>query len=340
MNRSRLLALVALPLSLALTPWSADLDFKPEDGSKAKRHYSVELDFELGDITVVADGQDLSEMVPGDFEATVEIKVQTNDHFVRTAGGRPLELIRTFDALEGEVSGMGESQPIDGLGDLVGKSVRFLWNEDDEDYDVSYHEGEGDADMLTALAADMDLSVLLPGRSVAEGDTWTVSAEALEKILLFGTHPDTSDADEMAQLIEAELVPQFEKLMESFETTCEFKGEREVEGRKLGVIALNMHGEGVIDLEPVILAAVEAQDAGVEIDMDIQAAQLKLSFTGKGEALWDMSRGILSGFDLGADMEFVMDLALSADVQGESHELEADAELLGRGVWKVRTPAE
>ena len=334
------LAFAVLPLALAAVPWSADLGFQPPEDSKVTRDFSIEVDFELGDLTVIADGQDMSEMVPGDFEGKGELRMQIQDHFVRSGGGRALELIRTFASMEASMEAMGESQDMDGSDELEGKSVRFVWNEDEGDYDVSYHECEGDESTLQSIGADMDLSVLLPGKSVSVGDVWTVPAEEIGSVLTFGSKlEDDESGDEMAMLLKEAMSGQFEAMLQAFKVSCEYQGEREVDGAKVGVIGLTLVGEGELDLEPMIRAALDAQEMPVEIDVSFDSASLSLSIEGKGELLWNLERGLLHAFDMGADMELVADLDVAVDAQGESHEMQAEAELLGRGTWKVRTPS-
>ena len=74
---------VTVPLTLAiglgaastvLIP-TADLGFQPAENHEVTRDYGIQIDFELGDLTVIADGQDMSEMVPGDFEGTGELRL-------------------------------------------------------------------------------------------------------------------------------------------------------------------------------------------------------------------------------------------------------------------------
>ena len=337
---------VTVPLTLAiglgaastvLIP-TADLGFQPAENHEVTRDYGIQIDFELGDLTVIADGQDMSEMVPGDFEGTGELRMQVQDKFVSSGGGRALELIRTFAEIEASMEAAGESQDMDGSDELEGKTVRFVWNEDEGAYDVDYHECEGDEATLDSISADMDLSVLLPGKAVEEGEVWTVPAEKIGSVLLFGGNlEDDGSGDETAAMIQAELAPQIEAMMADFEISCEYQGEREEDGVRVGVVALTLAGEGEIDLEPVILGVLDAQEMPMEIDVSFESALLELSFEGKGEVLWSIEGGLLHAFDMGADMELLADIDVGVDAGGESHDMQAEVELLGRGTWSVRT---
>ena len=55
----------------------------------------------------------------------VEDTVNVAESFVRSAEGRPLELIRTYEELSGQAEAMGESQSMENVEELEGKSVRF-----------------------------------------------------------------------------------------------------------------------------------------------------------------------------------------------------------------------
>lgn len=341
--RRSALAIVSLPLLVPLVwaaaPLIAELGFQPPEDSKVTRDYSIAFDVELGDITVIADGQDMSEMVPSDFEGSGELKMQTQDHFVKAGGGRALELIRTFASFDGSFEAGGESEEMGDAGELEGKTVRFLWNEEAGDYDVAFHECEGEESTLEGIGADMDLSVLLPDKAVEVGDVWTVEAAKLGSVLLFGHEIEPPTDDPVGQALASELEPQLTKLLEGFKISCEYKGEREEEGVKLGVIAVDLVGEGELDLEPVIRAAMDSQELPVEVSLSFDSAALNVSVTGKGELLWNVERGLMHAFDLGSDVELGVDIDVGVDAEGETHEMQAEVELLGRGTWKVRTPA-
>jgi hypothetical protein len=89
----------------------------------------------------------------------------------------------------------------------------------------------------------------------------------------------------------------------------------------------------------VVLAVLEAQEMPMEVDVSFDSARLNLTFDGKGELLWNLAGGVLHAFDMGADVELVADIDVAVDAGGESHEMQAEVELIGRGTWTVRTPA-
>lgn len=339
MSRSTLSALLAAPLLCALPPLADDVSFHPSDGSDVTRRYSVDLDFEMGDLSITADGQDISEMVPTDqMNGGAKLAMKVTESFVRTVEGKPLELIRSFEEMSGEAGPEGNKEAIEDFDKLQGKRVRFLWNEDEGDYDVSYHESEGDEEELEGLLPDMDLRALLPGKAVSAGDTWSVDARQLSSVLLFGNEPKLGE-DEMDQVVQSALVPQLEALMDQFKTNCEYLGERVVDGHKVGAVAVTLHGEGSLDLSQLILEAVRMQAGENQVDIDVSTAKLNVTFDSKGELLWDLEQGHLRAFDMTGDADLSIEISASADVGGESHSGDFDADASLTGTWKV-APAE
>jgi len=333
-TRSTLSALLAAPFLCALSPVADDLSFHPSDGTEVTRLYSIDLEFELGDLSVTIDGQDISEMVPADIAGSAEISKKVTESFVRSADGRPLELIRFFEEVSGQAGANGESEEIEDIDKLEGKRVRFLWNEEEGDYDVSFHESEGDEADLEGLTADMDLRSLLPSKEVAAGDTWTVDARQLSGVLLFGETPKAGEP-QVDQLFETAIWPQVEALLDQFKITCEYLGERDGDGRKLGAIGVTMHGEGSLDLAELIRSAVQMQAGEMQVGVDVGVADLAVKFDSKGELLWDLAGGHLGGFEMECDSDLALEVSVTFDVQGQSQTADADIELTANGTWKV-----
>ena len=92
-------SLIAVPALVALKPVADSVAFQPEDGSSASKEYEISMSLSLGDLSAMVDGQDMSGMIPGDFEMSADLLMSVTDQYVSSEDGRPLELIRTFDAL-------------------------------------------------------------------------------------------------------------------------------------------------------------------------------------------------------------------------------------------------
>jgi len=338
--RPTLSALLAAPLLCALSPLADDVSFHPKDGSDVTRSYAIDLEFETGDLSITADGQDISEMVPTDqMNGALKLAMKVTESFVHSAEGKPLELIRSFEEMSSEAGPEGNKEAIEDFDKLQGKRVRFVWNEDEKDYDVSFHESDGDQKDLASLTPDMDMRALLPGKAVSTGDSWAVDARQLTSVLLFGSKPDLGEDDEFSTMVKTSILPQLESMLDQFKTTCEYQGERVVDGHKVGAIAVSMHGEGSLDLSQLILEAVQMQAGQGKVDLNVSTAKLGVTFDSKGELLWDLEQGHMRAFDMTGDADLSIEISASANVQGESHSGDFNAEATLTGTWKA-APAE
>ena len=341
-SKTLVAALIAVPALVALKPLADSVLFQPEDGSSASKEYSINAAFSLGDFSAMVDGADMSEGVPGDFEMTGEILMSVTDQYVSSLSGRPVELIRTFDSLSMTWETPDDSGEDEDIGDLEGKSVLFKWNAEDEDYDKAFHECEGDEDDLEDLTPEIDIQALLPDGDVSEGDTWTLESSDLSTLMVFGSDmseidmSDLGDGDEIEELFSTEINPQLTELIDTFEAQCEYTGTRDLDGKTLGVIAVTLRGEGDVDLTGVISGLAESQiPAEVEIELSIDEAAITIVLEGEGELLWDIEAGLFHSYDLTAEVELLADVALSVNAQGEDHDLEASAEVLGEMIWSA-----
>jgi len=338
--KSKLLAasLIAAPVLVGLKPIADDVAFHPADGSSASKEYKISASFSLGDLSATVDGQDMSESLPGEAEVTAELLMNVTDQYVSTVDGRPHELIRSYDGLSLEWETPDESGESDELADMEGKRVLFKWDPDSEIYDKSYYECDGDEEALDSVSPEMDLQALLPDGEVSEGDSWTVPASKLGPVLVFGAESSelNLDDDEFGAMMAAEIVPQVEQLMEQLEAHCEYRGRQDADGRSLGLIAVTLSGDGDIDLGGLITSIAETQippEVGVELAID--EATLSISVDAEGELLWDLETGLFRSYEMTAEIEVLGDFAIAADAQGESHDLEASAEVLGEITWSA-----
>lgn len=333
-------SLIAVPALVALKPIADSVAFQPDDGSSASKEYEINVNMSLGDFTAMLDGQDMSEMVPGDFEMSAEILMSVTDLYVSSEDGRPVELIRTFDALSMAWETGDDSGEDDEMADMEGKRVLFKWNADDEAYDKSFHECEGDEDRLNEMTPLMDFQGLLPDGDVEVGDSWTLDSDELGSLLIFGTNPegiDMADAGEGGEIFAAELMPQIKSMLEEFEVQCTYRGTEELDGMTVGVIAVEVSSEGDIDLVGLIeQIAMDQIPPEVEIDLSVDEAALTITVEGSGELYWNLGAGNFQSYDMSSTLEILADLAVSVDAQGESHDMEASAEILGDITWAAR----
>ncbi len=337
-------ALVVAPLCLALNPSVGDeLTFHPKDGSSLSKTFEVSLDVKVDDLSFSVNGQDISENIPlTDANASVAGTRAITDQYVKVADGKPLELIRSFDDIKMKYEAGSNSGEMAEAEKLASKKVKFKWNADSKEYDVSYHETEGDSDLLEHLSEDMDLRAILPDHAVKQGDKWEVDAKGLMSVLLAGMKTDKVDlskAPEEAQQILGEILPQIQKLGADIKTSCEYKGSRDVDGKRSAAIAIKVDGKPSIDLSGMIeeLIKKQGETMGQELTVKVKKATVALQVGGEGELLWDLAEGHIHDFHMGSTYKINLDIDMAVSAQGQDQSVEGSVEASGKGDWKVST---
>jgi hypothetical protein len=345
MNPTRFIlpALLASPLLLALEPRGDALTFHPAKDSTLTKVNDITMSFELGDMSVMVDGADMSGQIPADFNGEMDMSMTWTDKYVDfKQDGSPAELIRTYDEMRGSMDvnagGESESNDIPEFDALTGKSIKFKWDEEKQSYEITFHESEGDEKLLKTQQIDMDFrSMLPPEGEVVEGKTWEVPTKFLQDMIEQMKNGDMGDDEAgIATILQDELFPQLEKMVNQFKTICKYEGKVEEDGVSAGQIAITIEGKGELDLKSMIEAIVTEQvppEAGVELD--IRTATIGFTMTGKGKLLWDIASGHLLSLDQSADFTVNFDVDASADAGGQSHTIEAQVEMPGKFSSKV-----
>ncbi|MEO6708370.1 MAG: hypothetical protein ABI054_12945 [Planctomycetota bacterium] len=337
-------ALLIAPLLLALSPRADEISFHPEDGSKLTKQFTITGEIELGDVTLDVNGQDMTGELPSDVSAGFEVTAQIVDRYVKVEGGKPLELLRQFLQFSGSYHAMEESGSTGDFDGLGSRKVRFKWNEDTERYDISSDDGEPVPDEARIMGVDMDLRSLLPGKSVTQNDSWNVDGKQLATALVPGIDlgylpelkTDTDDEDaEAFEMFKRILSPEFERLRDECKAVCDYSGQREVDGRTLAVIKLRLDITGKIDMSELVRLAMTEGGGLEESDFTIGDASLDMKLGGEGELLWDISAGTAHAFDFSAKFEFSANLAASITAEGETVDVEGEAELTGKSHWTM-----
>lgn len=331
---------IALPVVLAASGLIAftlpedRIEFRPGQGDVLDKTFVTEISFSLEDLTMTMNGEEVDpEMMGGDFDSdeasgTASMTLEVSDEYVRVSGGRPLELVRSYESMEFEYElGTGDSDS-DEDQDVAGKSVRFKWSDEEGAYARTVEgDEEIEEDILKYLAEDLDMRVMLPSGPVAEGATWKVAWGDMGTVMVpgFDVEAALSDEDnEMWDEVPFELPSDLSALFGDAVVTCTYKGLRTVGGVEVGVIALESDAEGDIDLSEMVNAAIaeEDPDMGGEVTLEVGFAMEM-----EGELLWNIEGGHAHS------MEFEADLSL--DVFGEmviedfGMDMGAEAEILG-----------
>lgn len=303
---------LALAGLLAAGPPPGDaIGFHPAEGSAVTKTFHTELAVVLEDVEVFIDGAETDPAavgIPADVEFSFGYRIACLDRYEAVAGGRPVELLRTFETLEAwsvdpegeEVRGEPE--------DVVDRTVRYVWDEDEEAYEASFDDGEGgDEDALELLHENLDLRGLLPGGDVAVGESWEVSGEDLLTVLLpgfdaAGDH-GWEDNDRRAVLMRG-----VRRLGEGA-GTCTYRGTEEDDGRTLAAIDFAFTAEDDFELDPG-LADVEPGEV-VEVLLEVS-----LDLEVEGRCLWDVASGRFHSFEMEGEGSIVVDAAISLESAG------------------------
>ena len=325
-------ALLASPLLLALDLRRDAITFNPEAGSSVDKELSLTGAMYIDDLLINVDGEEMPAEMLGELLDTaleIEILEEVTDEYVKSADGRPLVLLRTFNDGSISMTAGGESQEPE-VSEIIGSTVKFTWNEEEEKYDITYDDGDGDEEELDGLDADMDFTYLRPEDEVKEGATWeVVGMEAFRMFLPGGTLTAPAEGlDEdlgLGELAEEILEPQIEDALEEFTVDCTYKGTGDDGGAQ---IEFEYEGEVSLDFSELVMAALEEQELGVEVDADITMS-LDFEVEGKGTLTWDTEARRASAFEMAADVIILLDAAADIDAQGQSMSAEATLELSG-----------
>ncbi len=336
--------LLAGPALLALSTPSDGPSFGPEAGSEVTKTFSSEMEFDLDDFSVVVNGQDIGAML-GDIQVNLfaQNAITVTDVYGKFADGRLQRLERTYEDLGGSfnmsfVGDMGsESQDQTSSSLLEGSTVVFEWNADDEAYDVSFEDGDGDDELLEGLEQDMDLRFLLPPGPVSEGDTWEVEVEALQALIAPGGNlsllPEDTDMEQMSQFEElfGDRIEQDFADMFDGSCTCTYKGSHEVDGVKVGEIGIVIQVGGSADFSDLIMDFMSqlGDEFGEMPDLSFDTADLTFDYEGEGTLLWNLAAGRAQAMDISGDVDFAMDLAVSVEAEGQSFSSEVTVEISG-----------
>ena len=334
-----LTALLASPLLLASDQRGDAPSFHPKAGSSVDKELTITASMYIEDLMLNVDGEEMpSEMLGEVLDMAFEVEVieEVTDQYVKSAGGRHLILLRTFNEISTTISAGGESQEPEAM-DLVDSTVKFTWNEEEEEYDITFEEGGGDEEDIESLDVDMDFTFLLPTDEVKEGATWEVSGmDAARLFAPGGTAGGVGDvpeeALELGEMVEELLLPQLEDALEDFIVECTYKGEDEDGG---GLIAFEFEGELSLDFSELMMAAMEMQDmGGMEFDAEITLT-VDIEIEGEGVLTWDNEAGHVRAFELSNELVILVDGMADIEVGGESHTAEVTLEFSGEMEYEM-----
>jgi len=340
------LPLLALPL-LAFVGRADKVTFQPEEGSSVSKELEFSATFYLDDMRMVVDGNEMpAEMMGGAMEEglLIDMTVGVTDEYVKSGNNKVLELLRSYDELSMEAGPESQAENVDEFGKLEDTTVSFKWDEESGEYVKSFHESEGDVDLLENLEADMDFTALLPDGEVSEGDTWEVKGKKLGGVFLPGGMPggadmDEPEAEEFEELFKEEMESQLQTAFEDFAIKCTYVGTRDEDDVAVGVIEFKFEGDMEIDLADLIQQVIELQAGEMDFSADI-AATVAAEFEGEGLLLWNMKAGHMHSFEMSGDLMITGDIEGDIDAMGEAHSVELSIEASGELAYGMTTKGD
>lgn len=322
------------------------LAFGPQAGSVLTKTFTIGGEYELDQISLNVNGQDMSGML-GEIQVSLEqeSRIEVTDTYTSVEDGRPRELLRSFEDLSGKMSmevspGGAEMPQFESSSPLEGKTVAFKWDAEKEEYELTFQDGEGEEDWLADLEEDMDLRIFLPSSEVEAGASWTVELERLQGVVMPGGNlhlePEGMEVDEesmkMFEDLFGDLGQELGDLLEG-ECKCTYKGTQDDGGVRVAEIAIEVEVATTLDLaaflDKGIRGVIEQQGAGDSVDFSIETADFGFDFDGSGTLLWNLAAGRMHSFQLNGDVTIDMDLAVRVEVEGESQAMDASLEMSG-----------
>jgi hypothetical protein len=319
------LTLYALAVSAAAFAPADSPRFAPAEGSKLKKTMTASTHMTSDSIEIWVNDEKQEGQGEGKITVDDSTSIVIADEYVKVGKGRPIELKRTFEKLEGDSSQkfsageMEEEQKKEQASELAGKTVVFKWNEKDETYEPSFAEDDADEDLLERLQEDMDLRAFLPEDEVKEDAKWTVKGSAAALMIfpnslvkLEDTEKDEEAADRSE--LDHELVDNLEGKIEAH-----FASTREEDGKTLAVIAIKGDLESKADMS--------SEDEG----------DVEITITGEltGEILWDTKARHVHSAAITFEQKVAYTASQTYDMGGESAKVKQVFGLAGTSKFEL-----
>jgi hypothetical protein len=342
-NRTLLAGLALTPALLAFALPLEEIAFRPSDGLSVTRTVQATRNFSLDDMEMTMNGQPLPMDIQMEMDMSMTQKTVVTDVFGPQADGRHAKLSRTYDELaqNGEFSVRMEMMPdggqdatIEGKSELEGKQVVFQWDPDTSAYVPSF-EGEGDPELLEGLDEDMDMRVLLPASSVAEGETWSIDVKLLRPVLAPGGNlkilPQNQDSPEtgmpgMDNM--SDFASMFRDLIEG-EATGEFRGTRDIDGVSCQVIGIKLDVRASADLTEQLAENVKENMPDGMGEVSVEHVDMEVEIEGEGQLYWNAAAGIAHSFELNGTMGMTMDMGFAIAMGEQNMSMEQNLVMSG-----------
>lgn len=316
-------------------PRTVELAFSPAAGSELRKHFAVELELEVDELTFLYNGHDLGGLLAASAPGfAITSRLEVTDEYGPVLEGRPLELVRWYDDI---ATAWGWSEKRDVLHPLLYRAVVFTWDADEQAYDAEWRRpSRRGRELLGRLYEDLDLRRLLPPPELASavevGDCWDAPFRRLAPVAMpsgdvhreehywsmsgLAAARERSGQGLRSWILDGGLDGQVE---------CELVTIRELDDRTLAEIALDLDWSLWRDLT----GALEAWDSPygystferVFVDLDAQGA---------GWLVWDTTGGHFESLELDLVLEFRLEIDIDIGYFGSLGKLELAGKFRGR----------
>lgn len=269
--------------------------FAPAEDLVLAKSFRLEAEVTLTAIEASVNGEQQEIPELPEFKLEARAQASLSDRYLAAEDGRPTRFERTFGELGSSnvVRGPQGTEETERTSELEGRTVRFTWDADDEEYAAVFAEGDEDTDLLEDLRGDIDLLELMPSGDVEEGETWSPSLDLVHRIFdpVGELHLEQADDDEednpWAELMDDALL----------DPTGEFTVTwvRRYKEGGLDLIELDV----VIDVEGSAQDETTQEEEGpmgpLEIQLDLTAT---LDVDMKGKMIWNATGNHFHSLDL------------------------------------------
>lgn len=337
--KTRMLAACALVAAGWSAPAAAaeSIRFAPAEGSTVRKVWTTTHDLRSEAIVTAVGERQITGATQVLLVGTEQLEVI--DEYRRVAGGRPLELRRSYLTIEhgATMAPAGDlratPRAIVRRGPIEGTSVVFTWVDEEQGYGRYFDALEGREPQLPGLAEDLDLRVLLPQGDVEPGSRWNVDLFALRDVLgpggnLHFREPDAADPMLLRTInagVGSSLFGYLSDSVTGGAATVDFVGVEERDGVRVAVLKLDVEFRALRDRTQFARqnASKEERVAGVEQ----LGVQIGLELRGTGEVLWNLDENRAEGLSFTAQQAVAMQIRFQ--VPGEDVEREQEMRLTG-----------
>jgi hypothetical protein len=301
-------------------------EYKVEPDTVLERVYTSRTTLESTPAQLFYDGKE----VPAEGHPQVSLRVAdtrsltVKDTIRAVADGRPTKFTRSYDELENSATETVVAKPPDGQEDLKastrertsplsGKTVRFTWDDAEEEYTPAV-DGKGVSDeALEELAADAEWLPLLADRTREKGVAFALDPKLFQRVQTplgnITWQVDGQDPEPASKSLNDELAESLDG-----KAKATWQGSREVDGRTCSVFAL--------EAELTMKGEAEFASSG-----ETRSVVSEAEYT--GEILWDLAAGHVASYTFEADVHTVLTNTRQVDSPNGSVELRRVFDLTG-----------